>query len=183
MNHHSVHMLCTAALLLGLTGCTSLTDADGTLSPPTPEPSSTELTGWEQEQLELFQQFGIPEPTPEPFTKQNLPDPKSFIPSEGSSVVTKVKMNDTGAPVSLRLSKLTKKGGPVIVQFVCVDGTLRLEGNDSSYSEIGCDGQYTGVHFEVPEKADYLSMKLTASAGTSYSLSAYQDNNLAIATD
>lgn len=182
MNRHSVRWFCAAVLILGLSACTSLTDADGVLATPTPEPSPTELTGWEQEQLDMFGQFGVPEPTPEPFTKENLPDPKSFITSEGTNALTKVKINDTGDPVSLRISHLVKNG-PVIVQFVCVDGTISLDGRDSSYPELDCDGQYMGVHFEVPEKAKSFNINLTATAGTSYSLSVYQDPDLEIAVD
>ncbi|PQZ89041.1 hypothetical protein CQ018_15945 [Arthrobacter sp. MYb227] len=182
MSRHIVRWFCAAALLLGLTGCTSLTDPDGSLATPTPEPSPTELTGWEQEQLEMFGQFGIPEPTPEPFTKENLPDPTSFMTSDGTNALTKVKINDTGDPVSLRISHLVKNG-PVIVQFVCVDGTITLEGSNSSYSELDCDGQYTGVHFDVPEEARSFNINLTATAGTSYTLSVYQDPDLEMAVD
>ena len=182
MNRHSVRWLCAATLILGLTACTSLTDANGGVSTPTPEPSSTELTGWEREQLGMLEQFGIPEPTPEPFTKENLPDPTSFIAAEGSSAVTKVETAVNGAPVSLRLSKLSKSG-PVVVQFVCVDGTMSFETEDTFYPEIHCDGQYNGVHFEVPQKAKSFNIKLTASAGTSYSLAAYRDASVEMAID
>lgn len=182
MNRQSFRWFCAAVLILGLSACTSLTNADGGLATPTTEPSPTELTGWEQEQLEMLGQFGIPEPTPEPFTKENLPDPKSFMTSDGTNALTKQKINDTGDPVSLRMQHLVKNG-PVIVQFVCVDGTITLEGSNSSYSELDCDGQYMGVHFEVPEEAKSFNINLTATAGTSYSLSVYQDPDLVIAVD
>lgn len=182
MNRHSVRWFCVAVLALSLTACTSLTDADGGLSTPTSEPSPTELTGWEQEQLGMFQQFGIPEPTPEPFTKENLPDPKSFITSEETNALTRMKIDDTGDPVSLHLSKLSKSG-PVIVQFVCVDGTMSLETEDTFYPELDCDGQYNGAHFEVPPKTKSFNIKLTASAGTSYSLAAYRDVSIEMAND
>ncbi|GAA1498743.1 hypothetical protein [Paeniglutamicibacter kerguelensis] len=162
-------------LLFALTGCTQLTNADGFTPTPTPStaPSAT-ANAWLESSAEYG--FGLPEETQEPVTKESLPDPAELVP-EG--VINADSLGDLEATKTQRSLRLPKpvKDGILTVEFVCVDGEITL-GNDTLGS-LGtqCDGSSQGYSFEIVQGFKSLKMELTVSAGTSYSVAAYQEAN------
>lgn len=182
MNRHYGRWALVPVFALLLTGCTSLTEADGSVTAPTTEPSSTEMTGWEREQLGIFSDFGIPEPTPEIFTKETLPSPESMIPFETANKVSKGSMNTAETSSMIKLPKPVSEGS-VIVDFICVDGTISLEDAQQGYPNFDCNGQPNSVAFDISDRTNPPSIKLTVTAGTSYTIGAYQDSNFIISID
>ncbi len=182
MNHGFTRWMVAPALVLALSACTPLTNADGLTPTPVPTPvstpSPTELTAWEQEQLGSY--GAILEPPALPFTKETLPNPKNMIPLEATNAVSQGDIDATETQRTLRLPKPVKSGS-LSLDLACVDGTMEIINDSIGTSTIPCDGSTQGYVFEaVPE---IKSLKMTVTPGTSYSVAAYETPDYVVIVD
>ena len=159
-------------LLLALTGCTQLTNADGFAPTPTPTttPSATTNT-WLESAAE--NPFGLPEVTTEAFTKETLPDPEGIAPEEATNAVSLGDIEATKTKRSLRLPK-PFKNGTVWAEFVCVDGEINIDIDYLGGMGFPCDGTTQGLSFNSAQAFKSLKIDLAVSPGTSYSVAVYQ---------
>lgn len=161
------------ALLLALTGCTQLTNADGFTPTPVPSMAPTPTdNGLLEPSMENG--FGIPEEIPEAFTKESLPDPAELVPEGVTNAVSLGDLEATKTQRSLRLP-IPVESGMLTVQFVCVDGEINIGSAELGGMGTPCDGASQSFSFAIDEATRSLKIKLTVSRGTSYSAAAYQE--------
>lgn len=179
--------LAASALLLALTACTSLTDADGLTSPPVATPSPTQLSEWEKEQISFNTEQGISdelvyapiqETESDPFTKETLPDPQSMIPTDAINAISISEVDSARKQLTLRLPQRVT-GGMLSLDFVCVDGTIEIE--SVGISEILCDGSRQGYSVEIDKEVQ--SFKMTVTPGISFSIAVYESPDVTAFAD
>lgn len=181
MTQRLIRWATVPVLLLALTGCTQLTNADR--STPLPVPAATPTptdSGWPETSAENG--FGIPEATPEPLTKESLPDPAGLVPEGITNAVTLGDLEASKTQRSLRLPKPVE-GGTLTVQFVCVDGEINIDSDELGGMGTPCDGSSQAFSFVIDEATRSLKIKLTVSPGTSFSAAAYQEPGSQIIAD
>ena len=181
MTQRFIRWAVVPVMLLALTGCTQLTNADGFAPTPVPStaPSATS-NEWPENSEEYG--FGIPEETPEPLTKESLPDPVELIPESVANAVSLGDLEATETQRSLRLPQPVKSG-TLSVLFACVDGDFNIAGDEIGGMGVICDGSTQAFSFGLDEGFKSLKINLTVSPGTSYSLAAYQDLDATIIFD
>lgn len=175
-------------LLLALTACTPLTDADGQTPTPVATPSSTGLSAWEKEQMGIFNEsgilgeLGVPEETPDPYTKETLPDPKGMVPEGVTNAATIGDIDATTTHRTLQLPK-PSTAGDLRVDFACVDGNLEIGNDLLGTLGVECNGEASGFAFASEEGKKTMILNLTVSRGTSYSVAAFQDRDMLVNYD
>ena len=173
MTQRFIRWTVLSVLLLGLTGCTQLTNADGFTPTPVPTTApSASANAW----LESSGVYGlgVPEETPEPLTKESLPDPEGLIPEGVANAVSLGDLEATKTQRSLHLPKPVRSG-TLTVRFVCVDGEINIGSDELGGMGVPCDGSPQAFSFESEQVFKSLKIELTVSHGTSYAVAAYQD--------
>lgn len=192
MTHGFARWIAAPMVLLSLTACTSLTDANGAVpSPPTtaaPTPSAS--TAWEREQASNMGVFEFPEESPAEFTEETLfvatkdtmPKPLSLVPEGVTNVATAWDLDATNTQQVLRLPEPLSEG-TVSVVFACVDGSIEVSNDETGSMGIECDGTTTSFLLQNEGQIKSLALRLKVTPGTSYSVAVFPDQNSTIIYD
>lgn len=182
MTHGFTRWMVAPTLLLALTACTPLTNADGFTPTPVATPNSTALTEWDKEQLGGSVTLDIPEDAPAAFSRETLPEHQSLIPENAGNGVSKSANAATQTKHTLRLPKPVPKG-VVTIAFACVDGTLNIGNEDLGTLGDDCSGELNRYTFDIEHRTKSLALQLTVQPGTSYSVAAFEDHNSGLVFD